>query len=332
VSGRTLSKVRRFLSPLSATPHSGNGSFFKRHLIKKLQKAKMENETTNNTETTGSVTDLKGVELPEDYASFNSKVIDEWVEEGWEWGTPVSHETIERARHGDWAISLAPRNAPREWFEPYLDSQTHLFPFKADGQPVKVLGLAAGGGQQSAILAAAGADVTVFDYSDSQIESDRALAEREGYEIEVVKGDMSKPLPFDNESFDIIVNPVSNVYIEEVRPLWRECYRILRHGGLLLAGLDDGFQYLFDYDENDNAIWTSLTWSLPVNPLRNPEQRARWNAKADAIQFSHTFEEQVGGQCEAGFVITAVQDAFNSDEEKKFPGFPTYVQTRAAKM
>jgi SAM-dependent methyltransferase len=285
-------------------------------------------ETTNNTGTT----DIKGVELPEDYADFNAKVIDEWVDGGWEWGKPVSHETIEHARRGDWSIGLAPQAVLHEWFKPYIDMETHLFPLKADGQRVKILGLAAGGGQQSAILAAAGADVTVFDYSDRQLESDRTLAASEGYEITTIKGDMSKPLPFADESFDIIVNPVSNVYIEDVKPLWRECYRVLRKGGLLLAGLDDGFQYLFDYDENDNAIWTSVTWSLPVNPLRNPEQRARWDAKEDAIQFSHTFEEQVGGQCDAGFVITALRDAFNSDEEKKFPGFPPYVQTRAMKL
>ena len=28
-----------------------------------------------------------------DYTELNSKTIDRWIDEGWEWGIPVSHET-----------------------------------------------------------------------------------------------------------------------------------------------------------------------------------------------------------------------------------------------
>jgi SAM-dependent methyltransferase len=59
----------------------------------------------------------------------------------------------------------------------------------------------------------------------------------------------------------MIVHPVSNSYIREVMPLWRECYRILRPGGILLAGLDNGINYLFDDEE------TTLKYSLPFRPV-----------------------------------------------------------------
>ena len=74
-----------------------------------------------------------------------------------------------------------------------------------------------------------------------QLESERMVAEREGYSIQIVRGDMTKPLPFPDGQFDVIFHPVSNCYIEDVYQVWRECYRILKPGGILLAGMDNGF-------------------------------------------------------------------------------------------
>ena len=100
------------------------------------------------------------------YTDINSKTIDQWVEEGWEWGRPIDHETYERAKAGDWQIVLTPTRAvPKEWY-PNLEG-------------CKVLGLASGGGQQMPILTAAGADCTVLDYSEKQLQSEKLVAERE---------------------------------------------------------------------------------------------------------------------------------------------------------
>ena len=57
---------------------------------------------------------------------------------------------------------------------------------------------------------------------------------------------MTKPLPFENEAFDLIFHPVSNCYVEDVKAIWRECFRVLKPGGLLMAGLDNGINFLFD--------------------------------------------------------------------------------------
>ena len=93
-----------------------------------------------------------------------------------------------------------------------------------------MLGLASGGGQQIPIFTALGAECTVLDYSDMQLENERMVAERENYKVNIVKADMTKPLPFEDESFDIIFHPVSNCYIENVEPVFKECYRILKKG------------------------------------------------------------------------------------------------------
>ena len=125
------------------------------------------------------------------YQDKNAETIDRWIEEGWEWGTPIDHETYERAKSGEWDVVLTPtKPVPHAWF--------------GDLKGKKILGLASGGGQQMPIFAALGAECTVFDYSQKQLESERLVAEREGYEIRIIRGDMTKPLPFEDGEFDLI--------------------------------------------------------------------------------------------------------------------------------
>lgn len=247
------------------------------------------------------------------YTDVNSKTIDRWVENGWEWGRPITHEQFLAARQGDWSIVLTPTiPVPAEWF-PNLDG-------------LDLLGLACGGGQQMPLFAAAGARCTVLDYSERQLESEQMVAAREGYDIRIVRADMSKPLPFADASFDVIVHPVSNCYIREVEPLWRECFRILRPGGILLAGLDNGINYLFDESE------TMLVHALPYDPLNDEALYAESLKNDDGIQFSHTFEEQVGGQLKAGFALTHLFEDYNGYGRLHELHIPTFVATRAVKL
>ncbi len=92
---------------------------------------------------------------------------------------------------------------------------------------IKILCLASAGGQQAPVLAAAGANVTVFDFSQKQLEQDKMVAERDNLTLEIVQGDMRSLHMFADESFDIIFHPISNLYIPDVNPVWQECYRVL---------------------------------------------------------------------------------------------------------
>src|SRR5205085_1973198 len=93
---------------------------------------------------------------------------------------------------------------------------------------LEVLCLASGGGQQGPILAAAGARVTVFDNSPNQLAQDRLVADREGLALETVRGDMADLAAFPDARFDLIVHPCSNMFVPDVRPVWREAFRVLR--------------------------------------------------------------------------------------------------------
>jgi len=194
-----------------------------------------------------------------------------------------------------------------------------------------VLCLASGGGQQGPILAAAGANVTVFDNSPRQLAQDRFVAERDSLELATIEGDMADLLMFPDESFGLIVHPVSNLFVPDVRPVWAEAFRVLRPGGALLAGFANPVIYLFD-DELAERGTLQVKHSLPYSDLLSlsEEERQRYMDEGWPLEFGHTLEDQIGGQLEAGFVITG----FYEDVHPGTPlanYAPSFIATRALK-
>ncbi len=250
--------------------------------------------------------------MDNNYTKLNSEFIDKWANEGWEWGQPIDHETFEKAKNNDWSVVLTPtKPVPKEWF--------------CEMKGAKVLGLASGGGQQMPIFSALGAECTVLDYSEKQLQSEKEVAKRESYEINLVKADMTKPLPFEDEAFDLIFHPVSNCYIEDVVHVWKECYRILKKGGILLAGLDNGINFIFDDEEE------KLMNKLPFNPLKDKELYEKSLKNDWGIQFSHTIEEQIGGQLRVGFILADIFEDINGQGRLHDFNVPTFYATRAVK-
>lgn len=246
------------------------------------------------------------------YTDINSKTIDRWVKEGWEWGIPIDHNTFLDAKNGKWDVLLTPtKPMPKEWFPESI-------------RGLKILGLASGGGQQMPIFKALGADVTVLDYSLEQLKSEEMVAKRENYSINIIRYDMSNPLPFKDEEFDIIFHPVSNVYVEDVKSIFRECYRILKKGGILVSGLDNGINFI----TNDEI---TIENKMPFNPLKNQEQMDRLIEEDDGIQFSHTLEDQIGGQLETGFIITDLYEDTNGYGRLHELNVPCFFATRSIK-
>ena len=112
-----------------------------------------------------------------DYQDINAATITRWIEDGWEWGKPIDHNTYAKALAGEWDILLTPtRPVPHSWFP-------------EDLRGLRVLGLASGGGQQMPILTARGARCTVLDYTPAQLDADRTVAEREGYDRRLIRPD-----------------------------------------------------------------------------------------------------------------------------------------------
>jgi len=257
-----------------------------------------------------------------DIRDYNRAAWDREVERGNPWTVPVSKEVIAAARQGQWGILLTPtKPVPGDWFP--------------DLEGLDVLCLASGGGQQAPILAAAGANVTVLDNSPKQLEQDRLVADRDSLTITTVHGDMADLRMFSDQSFGLIVHPVSNVFVPDVRPVWAEAFRVSRHGGVLLSGFNNPVYYLFDYGLADRTGILQVKNALPysdVTSLTEEEKQRRIN-EGLPFEFSHTLEEQIGGQLDAGFLITGFyEDSYGREENDLLTSYmQTFIATRAVK-
>jgi SAM-dependent methyltransferase len=253
-----------------------------------------------------------------DIRAFNRRAWDRQVAQGNIWTIPVSPEEVAAARRGEWKVWLTPtKAAPQAWFGAVLGKD--------------ILCLASGGGQQGPILAAAGARVTVLDNSPAQLGQDRMVAERDGLSIRLVEGSMLDLSMFPGESFDLVFHPVSNTFVPDVRPVWREAFRVLRNGGVLLAGFPNPLIYLFDMEKFERGE-LQVRWSIPYSDLENltPEQIQAYEREGSPLEWSHTLETQIGGQTEAGFLIAGFYEDINpGDALEKVT--PTYIATRAIK-
>ena len=255
-----------------------------------------------------------------DIRAYNRKAWNRQVKNKNPWTIPVSPEVIAAARGGEWAILLTPNiTVPRDWFP-------------ADLHGVEVLGLAAAGGQQGPVLAAAGANVTIVDNSPRQLDQDRKVAEREGLAIRLVEGDMADLSVFPEASFDLIFHPVSNVFVPKVRPVWAEAYRVLRPGGALLAGFVNPVLYIFDFEAMEEQGRLEVRYSIPYSDLTSldEERRQKYIQDGDPLEFGHSLDDQIGGQLAAGFLLAGFYEDRNS-EDLLSKYISTYIASRAIK-
>lgn len=257
-----------------------------------------------------------------DIIKYNKVAWNHEVKRGNKWTVPVNSEIVQQARKGKWSIVLTPTiPVPKDWFPPIKDLQ--------------VLCLASGGGQQGPILAAAGAEVTVLDNSPKQLECDRFVAERDALNIHIVEGDMRDLYQFKDATFGLIFHPVSNVFVPDVRSIWQEAFRVLGAGGVLLSGFLNPAVYLFDWELAESTGELRVKYKIPYADITDLDKSVRKErlANKEPMEFSHTLDDQIGGQIDAGFVITGFYEDRQSQEDKDPVAsyMATCIATRAVK-
>ena len=258
---------------------------------------------------------------PTNIVKYNKEAWDIQVQQKNQWTVPVTPEEIEKAKSGDFSIVLTPAiPVPDDWF-PDLNN-------------CEVLNLAGGGGQQTPILAAAGAHVTVFDNSPKQLEQDQIVADREGLEITTVQGDMRDLRIFSDESFDFIFHPCSNTFVPDIKPVWREAFRVLRPGCDMIAGFCNPLLYIFD-DALLEEGTLKVRHKIPYSDLTSlsDEEFKRYQDKGEPACFGHSLDDQIGEQIKAGFVITGFfEDDWGEDENNPLSKFiKSFIATKATK-
>jgi len=233
------------------------------------------------------------------------------------WSLPVSDEQMAAARAGRPKLLLTPTTpVPSDWLRSVSGSD--------------VLCLASGGGQQAPLLAAAGANVTVLDCSEEQLALDRAVCERHSLRVSTVLGDMAE-VPLRSQSFDLIVNACSTLFVPDVLPVWAEAHRMLRPSGTLIAGFLNPLYFLFDRELDDSGELV-VRHALPYSDLTGSGAARGEKKRAEhaTLEFGHTLTDQLGGQIAAGFAITGFfEDRWNDRATNLNRYTPVYIVTRA---
>ncbi len=239
---------------------------------------------------------------------------------GCPWSIPAGDNRIAAARRGEFEVTIAgPRAVPREWL--------------GDPSGQAVLCLGAGGGQQAPVLAAAGYHVTLLDISDSQLALDRDVCDRHALDVRIEQGSMTDLARFDPSSFDLILNPVSNPYISDVRQAWREAARVLAPGGRLIAGSINPLAYLFEENEGEDGKGLEVVHELPYVESESLGEHDLQLAVGREMVFtwSHSLEDIIQGQIDAGLVIAGLFESRRTDS--RAPSInrysPTYIVTLA---
>ena len=258
--------------------------------------------------------------LNESVAAYNKRAWDTLARSGNQWTIPVSPEIIADARKGKLSIVLTPTiPVPAAWF--------------GDLKGKRVLGLASAGGQQGPCLAAAGANVTIIDNSPEQLARDRSVAEREGLSIQLVEGDMRDLSVFADGSFDLVFHPVSNGFVPDVRPVWREAFRVLKPGGELLAGFANPVLYMLDLAKEREGI-VQLKYKLPFSSTEqagDPEI-IKLREAGEPLDFGHTLDDQIGGQTDVGFqIIGFYEDGWGEESSPLYALMKAFIATRSRK-
>lgn len=256
-------------------------------------------------------------------SQHNASFWDQEAVEQKPWSQPVSQDIIASAKQGNWTIHITKKPIPRSWL-----------PLDIKGK--KILCLASAGGQQAPVLAAAGANVTVYDISEKQLAQDRYVAKRNDLTLITLQGDMANLSEISDDNFDYIINPISNLYIPDIKPVWRECYRVLRVGGVLLASFYNPILFVFerDFDLEKSGLIKPI-YKIPYSDLNslNEKHYQEKIKNGEAIVFGHSLTDQINGQLEAGFKLTG----FYEDEHPS-PRFlieqyiPTMIATKAEKL
>jgi len=136
----------------------------------------------------------------------------------------------------------------------------------------RILDAGCGSGPLAAELVARGADVTGFDGSPAMIDLARR---RLGATVPLTVHDLAEPLPYEDESFDVVVASLVLHYLEDWDGPLAELRRVLRPGGRLVASVNHPFAQVLNAPEDD--YFTTRLYSEDVELNGRSTELSFWH-------------------------------------------------------
>jgi len=195
----------------------------------------------------------------------------------------------------------------------------------------RVLCLAAGGGRHSAFYAAAGAIVTVLDISPEMLDLDRQVARERNYDIRMVEASMDDLTIFDANEFDLVVQPVSSCYLPNVRIIYEQVARVLKHNGIYISqhkspiSLQASAETIGHSGSSSSGCHYGIKHTYyrdsPIPPTSSRSATAARLRETGSIEYLHRYEQLIGGLCRSGFVIEDLVEPVHAQQDAAIGSF-----------
>jgi len=183
----------------------------------------------------------------------------------------------------------------------------------------RVLCLAGGGGQQSAAFALLGAQVTVVDLSEAQLERDAQVAAHYGVDLEIVQADMRDLSALAADSFDLVQHAYSINFVPDVRVVFGQVARVIRPGGTYALMFANPFVHSINPRSWDGDGYPLRQPYLDGVPIQAEDEAWVFRHGDDASgarpaipgprEYRHALSTVVNGLVEHGFAIRRLVDA-----------------------
>lgn len=177
-----------------------------------------------------------------------------------------------------------------------------------DVQGKNVLCLAGGGGQQSAVFSLLGSNVTVLDLTPEQLEADQVAARHYGYEVMTIQGDMRDLSVFPDACFDRVYQPISTLFVPDLREVYSGVARVLKPGGLYSADYAVPLLYMAEDKGWDGAGYTLYITQPYIRGaiFETEDEKLNFSGGESCSEFHHLFSDIVNGLIDEGLSIRGV--------------------------
>ena len=200
------------------------------------------------------------------------------------------------------------RNRERETLPPPYCDDPALRIMMTGVQGHNVLCLAGGGGQQSAVFSLLGAKVTVLDLTPEQLESDQKAARHYGYEVTTIQGDMRDLSVFPEVHFDQVYQPISTLFVPNLREVYSGVARILKPSGLYYADYAVPLLYMAEKKGWDGKGYTLYVTEPYVRGaiLETKDEKMNFTTGESYSEFHHLLSDIINGLVAEGLMIRGV--------------------------
>ena len=184
----------------------------------------------------------------------------------------------------------------------------------------RLLCLAAGGGRQGPIYAAAGASVTVLDISSVMLEQDREVARQRRLNLATIEGSMDDLSMIQDASFDIVIHPVSTCYVPDIKKVYAEIARVTCGGGIYISQHKQPASLQTSLKPDRHGYYPVKTPYYHQGPLP-PESSPNLIREEGTIEFLHRWEMLLGAMCRAGFSIEDLTEPMHAKSDAEVASF-----------